>query len=237
MAFMGVLFLLVWSWIECALCKENQLLNWPWQISQIKKKANNPFSNLFYTRKITDSPDDTSYESISKAVPANDLGRLFRKSIERLLDVVIDKAAPCFFIYITTVLILEQLVKTSQQITSIIHGASSEFDASKIAYSNFTRFLSPNATLTLYEWDVLSTGFIDPSTISEDLDELGGIDTTKISILSICEGLNSSQKGSGNTQPISFLLFGPPGCGKQLLLSINLTPLYATAYFNSSSSS
>ena len=101
---------------------------------------------------------------------------------------------------------------------SIISNHGSEtFDPNKISSTssfNFTRFLPVNMTLTASEFEILTTGVVDPISIHDDLEDLGGIDSVKQVALSLCSFLMTPLNNTRNyLKPTSFLLFGPPGCG------------------------
>ena len=127
-----------------------------------------------------------------------------------------EKAAPCFFFYLTAKLIMKQLVTTTEQIMSIIYHGSETFDPNKLPSSSFniSRFLPANVSLTNSEIEILTTGVLDPLSINGDLEDLGGIDSVKQVATSLCSFLMTPANDTrSNFQPASFLLFGPPGCG------------------------
>ena len=140
------------------------------------------------------------------------------KAIDQIFNLLVEKAAPCFLFYLTTKFIMQQLVKTTDQIMSIISNHGSEtFDPNKLSSTsslNITRFLPVNMTVTASEFEILTTGVVDPISIHDDLEGLGGIDSVKQVSLSLCSFLMTEENNTCNyLKPTSFLLFGPPGCG------------------------
>ena len=102
--------------------------------------------------------------------------------------------------------------------TIISNHGSETFDPNNISstssFNNITRFLPVNMTLTVSEFEILSTGVVDPISIHDDLEDLGGIDSVKRVALSLCSFLMTPVNNTRNyLKPTSFLLFGPPGCG------------------------
>eukprot|EP00597_Dinobryon_sp_UTEXLB2267_P004109 CAMPEP_0170059922 /NCGR_PEP_ID=MMETSP0019_2-20121128/2031_1 /TAXON_ID=98059 /ORGANISM="Dinobryon sp., Strain UTEXLB2267" /LENGTH=467 /DNA_ID=CAMNT_0010265319 /DNA_START=2439 /DNA_END=3842 /DNA_ORIENTATION=+ len=158
----------------------------------------------------------------SKIDMGDEIDKLIFKAADTLLTVILEKAAPCIFFYITAKLLLQQLVKTTQEVVSVIHSHSNESSEAKIPtsiyLSNITRFFPTNTTLTIHELEVLTNGVVDPATIADNLQELGGLEATKQSVLSLCKQLNSTLTNTRPFVPTSLLLFGPPGCGKSVLV-------------------
>ena len=156
-----------------------------------------------------------------------DSGKRVANLIDKVLLLLVDKAAPCIFFYITARLLVQQLLKATEEVMSIIHSHGSEaFDPSKISSaslmaSNITRFLPVNTSLTINEWEILTTGVVDPASIRDDIQDLGGIENVKQSSLSLCKFLLAPSNGStvSAVKPTSVLLFGPPGCGGLFLFS------------------
>jgi len=147
----------------------------------------------------------------------NEFDNLIFKAVDTLLSVLLEKAAPCIFFYITAKMLMQQLVKTTEEVVSAIHrhsNESSEFRIpTNIDLSNISRFFSSDTNLTFHEVEVLTNGVIDPCTIKDDMQELGGLDEIKQSVQFLFKQLNSTIANSRPFVPTSLLLFGPPGCG------------------------
>eukprot|EP01035_Chromulina_nebulosa_P029457 gene29457-39043_t len=182
--------------------------------AQLLILLNDPNNNIFARFGFKDTPPTTRIEKRDE---------FLSKAIDQIFNLLVDKAAPCFFVYLTTKFIMQQLVKTTEQIVSIISNHGSEtFDPNKISSTssfNITRFLPVNMTLTASEFEILTTGVVDPISIHDDLEDLGGIDSVKQVALSLCSFLMTPLNNTRNyLKPTSFLLFGPPGCGKSALV-------------------
>lgn len=165
-----------------------------------------------------DSGNNFFNDGRSKKENRDEIDKLIFKAVDTFLSVLIEKAAPCIFFYVTAKLLMQQLVKTTEEVLTIIRSQNNESLDSKISSAtidlhNITRFLPSNSTVTIHELDVLSNAVIDPATIREDMKELGGLEATKQSVLSLCKQLNTTSTNTRPFVPTSLLLFGPPGCG------------------------
>lgn len=110
-------------------------------------------------------------------------------------------------------------------------GESVDYIASKMAggSNNATMGLSPisrflgNATLNSYESELAGT-IVDPATIDVDLKDIGGLKDVKRSLLDCSSSLVEEEPGVvvGSNALLKsvggILLFGPPGCGKSVLV-------------------
>lgn len=91
-------------------------------------------------------------------------------------------------------------------------------------FRNNSKYLHPNVTIDKYEEEILCN-VIDPQSIKEEMDDIGGLDDVKRSLMSALIHTNRTVAWRNGRQPISptnplldpvksVALHGPPGCGK-----------------------
>eukprot|EP01038_Epipyxis_sp_PR26KG_P007898 gene7898-10720_t len=88
---------------------------------------------------------------------------------------------------------------------------------------NLTHFLKPNTTLSDDEIEILNTAVVNPIDIESSFAEIGGQSHVKLSLMEFADTIimNKAMNSSIEQPPEKvgdFLLYGPPGCGKSVLV-------------------
>ena len=172
----------------------------PSRLSGEKKKENEMSSgDLNHPNKQTSVVPGTSIIKIK--TEANSFEQLLSTGVSYVLFVV------------TFRLVLKSTVNFFKQITNEVLIKSHEFERERLG-ANISQYLKPNATLTSYEREIITSSFIDPNTITEVMEDVGGLESIKSALTEVAIINNNKRSTLLNICVRSALLSGPPGNGK-----------------------
>jgi ATPase family associated with various cellular activities (AAA) len=136
-----------------------------------------------------------------------------------------DIATAAVYIYGARLLI-NGLFRSLEMIKSSISQLGGNTSVARLP-DNIASLLRPNVTLNAYEFELATSGVLDPKSIKRGFKSIGGLRNVKQHIKDSVYDLGLAARHrydrvalptSGDTTAYpSILLFGPPGCGKSLL--------------------
>jgi ATP-dependent 26S proteasome regulatory subunit len=163
-----------------------------------------------------------------KFSPISTLGKINEKSDETLNPIV--EVVQLLSPIISTVVWFYASKSLSSHLMNLIQKSIDIDTPSQNLPKNLIQFVKVNSTLSSYECDVLSS-VITPDSGKVCLDMIGGIEDVKLGLWECIMSLKNVPSVHSNMIDSSIsnifspvkgaLLFGPPGCGKTMLVVLN----------------